>query len=229
MINIYLLCCLISERKEAVQNIHQQLLDDLRTKQNMLRAQQSHDNDKLDKDQTKEVAAAEEQKKRLEAAEQEKQRLEAVEQEKQRLAAEQEKKRLKAVEQEKQRLEAVEQEKQRLAAEQEKQRLKAVEQEKQRLEAVEQEKKRLAAEQEKKRLEAAEQESQTYTVSATVASDLVPTANLLFGSRALSFDDALINALNYGSETGSSDLLSLTDESSDNSSTGNKIIVVIQV
>ena len=137
------------------------MLDDLRTKQNMLRAQQSHDNDKLDKDQTKEVAAAEEQKKRLEAAEQEK--------------------------------------------------------------------KRLAAEQEKKRLEAAEQESQTYTVSATVASDLMPTANLLFGSRALSFDDALINALNYGSETGSSDLLSLTDESSDNSSTGNKIIVVIQV
>ena len=73
-----------------------------------------------------------------------------------------------------------------------------------------------------KKLSVAEQERKMDTVSSTVASDLImPTANL-FGSCALSLTDNIVNALNFGSETRPySDIPSLTDKVSNNSSSGN--------
>ena len=72
-----------------------------------------------------------------------------------------------------------------------------------------------------KKLSVAEQERKMDTVSSTVASDIMPTANLC-GSCALSLTDNIVNALNFGSETRPySDIPSLTDKVSNNSSSGN--------
>jgi flagellar biosynthesis GTPase FlhF len=181
----------ISETKAALEEMHRQLVAELQRKhKTLLEVQQSTKFDQLMCNRKKD---------------QERQLLEQqkIEQEKQRFAVE-----------EQQRLAAVEQ--QRLAVEKQ-QRLAAVEQ--QRLAAVEQqrfaaeEQERLAVEQENQRLDSVEQQRLSRET----------TNNLLFGSRSLSFnEEALVNSLLSGSTPSDPDscLLSLTDDSSNSSSSG---------